>query len=116
MKSNSKVILSSHSLAGTTAVTSTIVPLINVYAFALQAVVTGSVFAGAYQMYISCDEGLDESGTGVTNWATLDSAVTISAATTTIVNKPDIAYRWLKVVFTPNNGTGTLTLTVSTKG
>jgi hypothetical protein len=115
MRSKSTVILDATTLAGTTPVTSLIMPLDAVYSYALQAITKGTVFAGSYQLFGSCQLG-DYEANGVTDWAPIDSAITISAAGSVITNKDGVGYRWFKVVFTPNSGTGTLTLVLNTKG
>ena len=115
MRTKSQVILNKTTLAGTTPVTSTIIPMDAVYSYCLQAIAAGSVIAGSYQLYASCIQG-DVDGAEITDWAKVDSAVTLTTAGSTIINKDGIAYRWFKVVFTPASGTGTLTLVLSTKG
>lgn len=103
-------------LSGTTLVTSKIINLFNIYTYAIQYIATGSVFAGTLQIYGSCDEGIGTDGTGVTNWAPVGSAITISAATNTIVNQDAVGWKWFKIEFTPNNGTGALTILGNFKG
>ena len=116
MRFNNVTLLNATTMGGTTVVYSSTIPLWNVYAFAFQYTTTGSSAAGSLQLQGSCDEGLDELGTGVTNWANIDSAIAISSISTTIVNKDAQAYKWLRVKYTPNSGTGTLTVTLNTKG
>lgn len=117
MKTNTVTILNATTMAGTTKVISSIVPLSNIYCMAYQYISAGTTGAGSLQFYVSLDEGLNEQGDGVVNWAVLDSAITIPGTIgTTVVNKDGIAYRWLKAEYTPNNGTGTLTVKVSVKG
>lgn len=115
MRTKSLIIINKTTLAGTTPVTSTIVPMDAVYSYCLQTIVAGASIAGSFQLYGSCEEGGDQ-GQGVTAWAPIDSAVTLTTAGSTLINKDGIAYRWFKVVFTPASGTGTLTLVLSTKG
>ena len=116
MRNNSVTIIDKVTMAGTAVTTSTVVPLLNVYCYALQYIAAGSAAAGSVQIYGSCDEGLDEHGTGVSNWFTIDSATTISVIGSVLVNKDGVGYRWLKVTYTANSGTGTMTVKINTKG
>lgn len=116
MKTNSIKLLDNVSLAGTTPITSIILPMDRVYCFGLQSIVSGASIAGSFQMFVSCEQGRDEQGAGVTAWAPLDSATTLTTAGSSIINKDGIGYRWFKVVFTPASGTGNLTLIINTKG
>lgn len=115
MRTKSQIILNKTTLAGTTPVTSTIIPMDAVYSYCLQSIAAGASIAGSFQMFASCQQG-DYEGDGVTDWAPIDTATTLTTAGSLLINKDGVAYRWFKVVFTPANGTGTLTLVLSTKG
>lgn len=116
MRFNNTTLFDATTMGGTTVVYSPTIPLWNVYSFAFQYTRAGSAAAGSLQLQASCDQGLDELGTGVTNWADIDSAITLSTIGTTIVNKDATAYKWIRMKYTPNSGTGTLTVTLNTKG
>lgn len=116
MRTNNKIILDGTTMGGTTAVDSSIISLESVYCYSIQIVAAGATASGSVQMKVSNDQGVDELGTGVTHWALLDSATSVSALGTTMVNKDGVGYRWLKVTYTPASGSGTLTLTINTKG
>ena len=115
MRTKSQIILNKTTLAGTTPVTSTIIPMDAVYSYCLQAIVAGSSIAGSFQMFASCEQG-DYEADGITAWALIETATTLTTAGSFIINKDGVAYRWFKVVFTPASGNGTLTLVLSTKG
>ena len=116
MKNNSKILFDKTTMGGTTKVVSPFINLENVYCFAFQHVAAGTTAAGSLQLFGSCDQELTEQGDGVVNWASIDTAITISTLGTALVNKDGVGYRWIKFEYTPSNGTGTFSLILNTKG
>lgn len=116
MKTNVKVLFNKTTMGGTTKVISPFINIWNVYTYAFQHVAAGTTASGSLQLFASCDNGLDESGTGVSNWTAIDSAIAISTLGTGLVNKDGVGYKWIKFEYTPASGNGTFTLTLSTKG
>jgi hypothetical protein len=90
--------------------------LMNMFGYCIQAVFTGAP-VGSLQLQGSNDPGPNASYTTLpTNWANVGTATAISAAGVYIINMPDIYYNWVRVIYTPTSGTGTLTLLFNAKG
>lgn len=116
MRVNNEILFDKTTMGGTTKVTSKVINLSHIYTYALQYVAAGSVASGSLQVQGSCDMGINEQGDGVTNWANIDSAVSISTLGTAIINKDAVGWKWLRVEYTPASGNGTFTLIVNCKG
>lgn len=116
MRVNNDILFDKTTMGGTTKVVSKIINLSHIYTYALQYIAAGSSAAGSLQVYGSCDQGINEQGDGVTNWAAIDSAVTISTIGTVIINKDAVGWKWFKAEYTPASGTGTFTLQINCKG
>ncbi len=116
MRVNNDILFDKTTMGGTTKVISKVISLEHIYTYALQWVTAGSAAAGSFQVYGSCDMGINAQGDGVTNWAAINSAVTLSTIGTAIINQDAVGWKWLKVEYTPASGTGTLTLMINTKG
>ena len=89
---------------------------------AVQAVFSGSP-AGTIKLQISCDNVAENLTVGqdpasnVVNWADYSgSPQVISGAGIFIWNFFNPGYRWLRVVWTPTSGTGSLTAIIVVKG
>lgn len=75
--------------------------------------------AGTVKMQASndFDNTADLTGFVVTNWVDVASVtVDLSAAGSIIIPKTDIAYQWIRFVFTASGGSGTLTAFLKTNG
>lgn len=116
MRVNNDILFDKTTMAGTTKVVSPIINLSHIYTYALQYTTAGSDAKGSLQIYGSCDQGINEQGDGVTNWAAIDSAVAISTIGTAIINKDAVGWKWFKAEYTPASGTGTFTLQINCKG
>lgn len=93
----------------------------NVFGIAIQALFTGSP-VGSILLQGSCDNGSEEpdeaaTGDGVVNWNTIiNSPQNVTGAGLVTWNFNGVFYKWIRVVYTAASGTGTLTITVNTKG
>lgn len=116
MKVNNDLLFDKTTMAGTTAVTSETISLENIYTYAYQYTAAGTTASGTIQIQGSCDPGINAQGLGVTNWANIDAAVTVSALGTIIVNKDAVGWKWFRMVYTPASGNGTLTVYLNCKG
>jgi hypothetical protein len=112
VKTNTKTVLET-TMGGTTQVFSPPINLDQVYAFAFHYF--GSVSpTGSLVLQATCQEGKDEQGKDLTQWVTIDSAITLSA--NGIVNKDGVGYRWIRFAYTPASGSGILSVLLCTKG
>jgi hypothetical protein len=86
---------------------------------AIQAVLTGSP-VGSLAIQASLDEGHINAANEATrdddvvNWSTV-STTAISAASTVIVNVPNEAYTFVRLVYTPTSGSGSISARLATK-
>lgn len=116
MRVNNYVLFNAATMGGTTAVTSQIISLEHNYTYAYQYTAAGTTASGSIQVQGSCDMGNNAQGDGVTNWANIDAAVSVSALGTIIVNKDAVGWKWFRMIYTPASGAGTLTVVINTKG
>lgn len=117
MRTLTEVLFDKITMSGAVVSTSSVISLEHIYTFALQYTTFGTTGAGTIQMQVSCDPGTNGQGQGVTNWANLDTATTVPGTIGSgIINKDGIGYKWLRVIYTANSGTGTILVTVNTKG
>lgn len=116
MRVTNDLLFDKTTMSGTTKVTSKIIALAHIYTYALQYIAAGTTASGSMQVQGSCDMGINEQGDGVTNWANIDSAVSISSLGTVIINKDAVGWKWLRVEYTPASGNGTFSLIVNCKG
>ena len=116
MRTNTKTLLSNTTLAGTTPVFSEPIDLENVYCLALHTIAVGASVAGSLQIQGSNQQGRDEQGGEITSWANIGTATTLTTAGSLMLEKDAVGFKWFRVSFTPNNGTGTLSVILSTKG
>lgn len=87
----------------------------NLFAASAQVVATGTC-AGTLKLQFSNDDSQSIAGNPV-NWINISSAqVAISAGATTGIAKIDLSYQYIRAVFTPISGSGTITAVVSAKG
>ena len=92
-----------------------------VYSVSAQAISTGAS-TGTVQLQVSNDPinicTVDANGRFVpVNWSSLGSALTVTAASTTILLKTDCCHQWLRAIYTHNNGSaGTITVNINTQG
>lgn len=93
----------------------------NIAGFSYQAVLTGAP-VGTLKLQMSNDAGTITSaaahtGTGVTNWTDITgSSFAVAAAGNWGWDYTLPAFRWVRLVYTPTSGTGTISVTVSAKG
>lgn len=116
MRVNNYYLFDKTTMGGTTAVTSQIISLEHNYTYAYQYTAAGTTASGSIQVQGSCDMGTNAQGDGVTNWANIDTAVSVSALGTIIVNKDAVGWKWFRMIYTPASGNGTLTVVINTKG
>lgn len=99
--------------------TSSPVTLESIYGYAIQAVFTG-LPTGSLKLQGSCDPGKltnNAYGTDVNNWNDISgTTVAISAAGNTLYNMDAQFYKWVRIVYTPSGGTGTLNVRFNAKG
>jgi hypothetical protein len=81
--------------------------------YSVQLVVAGSP-AGTFKLQASNDPGRINSTTSsnqvpITNWTDLSISTTISAAGTVLLRDSNCGYNWVRVVWTPSSGTGSIT-------
>lgn len=76
----------------------------------LQAVVAGTS-AGALKLQFSDDFALlNQANAQPTHWSDIPSAtVAVAGAGVYGIPKFDLCYRWIRAVYTPSSGTGTIT-------
>lgn len=94
--------------------TSSHILLDQIYGYSLHAVYSGSP-VGTFKLQVSNqDVQLRES---VTEWTDLgSSSVSVSASGSNMWNISDAFYRWVRVVYTKTSGTGSCTITMTSKG
>lgn len=79
---------------------------------ALQCIMSGAP-VGTLKLQASCDLTQDESS--VVNWTDIgDAAITVSGSK--IFNCRNIYYKWIRAVYVPTSGSGTLTVNYTVKG
>lgn len=93
-----------------------------VYGIAIQAEFAGSP-VGSVELQGSCDRGTylmpgqPPSEAGVVNWTTIkDSPQAVTGAGPVVWNYNGVFYKWIRLHYTATSGTGTVTVTVNTKG
>lgn len=85
-----------------------------VISYSVQAVMTGSP-TGTIILQASLDVITDSTST-ITNWTPItDSEVNINSAGTYMVNYEFPSYSWVRLVYTPSGGSGTLNARLNTK-
>lgn len=121
MRQSNVALLSNQSMTGT--VTSDGINLISIYAYSIQAYWSGGsgLTAGTFKLQASNDPGDNGSGQGVsqpTHWTDVaSSSQAISGASGSILyDVTECGYRWVRLVYTPSGGSGTLTANINTKG
>lgn len=102
-------------------VTSTTIPLDQVFGYSVQAVyTTGGTLAGTLELQASCNHQEDNEKNVIVagDWVTVkNSPVVLTGAGSYIWNVQDPNYLWARLVYTPDpSDTGTLNATVTTKG
>lgn len=116
MRINNDTLLASTD--GTTSPSSGAYPLAQVYGFAIQMVITGTL-AGTVKLQGSTDPGVGpgSSRPNVTNWTDIaGSSVTVSGAGTVTWNFNGAFYSWVQLVYTNASGTGNVSAQINTKG
>ena len=102
-------------------VTSSAITLENIFGYAIQVVFTGSP-VGSLKLQASCDQGSNPInasaiGAGITNWNDIaGTTVAISSAGLTLYNMDAQYYKWVRIVYTPDSGTGTVSARINSKG
>lgn len=93
-----------------------------VYGIAIQAVFSGSP-VGTVKLQGSCDHGgsgmpgQPPNDAAVVNWNDIkDSSTAVTGAGIVDWNYNGVFYNWIRLVYTATSGTGSLTVTVKTKG
>lgn len=120
MRQSNVQILTNADMSST--VTSIGTNLISIYAYSIQAVWTGGTAPnGTFSLQGSNDPGDNGSGQGVsqpTNWTNIiGSSQSISGTPGNILfDVVECSYRWVRLIYTPVSGSGTLTATINTKG
>ena len=95
--------------------------LANLMGFSFQTVLTGSP-VGTLKLQMSNDVGTitsaaDHTGTGVTNWTDITgSSFSVAAAGNWGWDYTLPGFRWVRMVYTPASGTGTISTTFQAKG
>lgn len=97
--------------------TSKVLDIRHIYCFALQYIITGSAFGGTITFQGSNDATNDPENQPPTNWSTVGSPVTVSAAGSTIVNFDGQGYAFFRVIYaTSGSPNGSLTVLFNGKG
>lgn len=100
------------------AVTQTSAPglIMNSFGYAIQALLTGAP-VGSIQLQGSNDPGPNASYTAApVNWSNVGSPTAVSAAGVYLINMPDTYYNWVRAIYTPSSGTGTVAILFNAKG
>lgn len=98
-------------------VASQVMDIRHIYCFSCQYVVAGSAFGGTLTFQGSNDIVDLENSQTPTNWSTIGSAVTISAAATTMINFDGQGFAYFRAIFaTGGTPTGTLSVVFNGKG
>lgn len=99
--------------------TSTFVPLKNILMFCIQAIITGTP-TGTIKLQASADPETNDTIplTAPTNWVDIaNSSVSVSAAGGTMWNVSDVAYNYVRVVYTDgSSGSSTAVVTATFNG
>ena len=119
--SNSAII---NAVVATGTVNSTVLDATNVFCVSAQIVSSSGSNAGSLQLQFSNDlpSGLltDSNGKLIpVNWSNLGSAATVTSGGLQNVQIPQstyAGYRWLRAVWTPSSGAGTITVNAVTLG
>lgn len=73
--------------------------------FSVQFVFSSATLAGAVTLECSND-----AGPAISNWITVaGSSISITAGESAMINVSNAGYRWVRAVWTPSAGTGTVT-------
>lgn len=115
MRVNNEQFLASTS--GATSFNSLAYPLNQVFGFAIQAVITGSV-TGTAKLQVSCDPITRSNVTyQPTNWTDYTgSDQSIAGAGTAVWNVADVEFTWVRLVYTSVSGTGNISANINTRG
>lgn len=94
--------------------------LASVFGYDIQAVITGTV-TGTMKLQGSCDPVPDANFKVATfpviNWTDIaSSSASVTGAGIVNYNVAESFYNWVRVVYTAASGTGTITVTLNTKG
>ncbi len=92
--------------------------LLNVYGFAMVAVITGAP-VGVLKLQGSCDAPQDILGIGVapSNWADIPNTTqNITVATSVLYNLDAQYYNWVRLVYTATSGSGAISVNLIAKG
>lgn len=127
MKFSPVLLLQNGSMAGT--LNSNGKECSDIFVGAIQAEWTGASAAGTLKLQISTDNvpvdpiGVNNPGAGVDpagnviNWSDYTgSSTTVAGPGNWTWNLVYVGYKWIRVVFTPTSGTGSLTVTFMGKG
>jgi hypothetical protein len=121
MKTNVITLLSASSMTGTSTVTSSPIPIDQLWGFAIQAVWTGTP-TGTLKLQASCDPITPANASGstpvVTNWTDVaDSSSSIAgAAGSYLWNVSSASYNFVRLVYTNASSTGSLSAKATLKG
>lgn len=115
MRPTPVVLLTNGVMTGTTVLNSAAQQLVNIFAYSIQGIITGSA-AGTIKLQASNDQAFAPSVP--TNWTDITgSSQSVSGAGTVMWNVlSNPSYAWVRVVYTNATGTGTLTLNFFGKG
>ena len=84
------------------------------YTYSAFSVAVGGTITGTVKIQVSNDEVI---GGAPVNWIDLPSATSsVTAAGNYLIGKTDIAFRWLRVVYTKASSAGGATITVIVNG
>jgi hypothetical protein len=103
------LIISAGTATGTTAVNSTPIDASNLFAGSVQLVIAGGGSpVGTLKLQFSNDPNTPLGGGTPTHWSDIASAtVAVTADGTFGISKIDLAYQWIRAVYTNTSGTGT---------
>ncbi len=115
MRRNNFAIFSSDDMSGV--LTSEPIPLFNIYGFSVQLIYTGSP-DGEMKLQASDDDSFEnQANTDPSNWTDLSGTViAIAAAGSYIYNYSLVPFNWVRVVWTPSSGSGSLSGRINIKG
>lgn len=115
MRRSNFAIFSSDDMSG--ALTSEPVSLFSIYGFSIQLVYTGSP-DGEMKLQGSNDASFESQAyINPTNWTDLSgTAIAIAAAGSYIYNYSLVPFNWVRVVWTPSSGSGSLSGRINIKG
>lgn len=94
--------------------------LASVFGYSIQAIITGTA-AGTMKLQGSSDPVPDSRFPAAwptpVNWTDVkDSSEAVTGTGTIMYNVADVEYNWVRVVYTSSSGTGTISITLNTKG